>query len=91
MTYIVECLNCGKPWQVDEPMVAGPGSFIEVPVHNMLNQPDSTATITPCSGQRFPGIGLGNRAEWESGWAQRHPTRPRPAVADGAGVKWHRA
>lgn len=87
MTYIVECLNCGKPWQVDESMVAAPGSFIELPTHNMIEQSDSRATLTPCSGDRSTGIWLGNRA----GWNRRRPTRPRPDVADGAGVKWHRA
>lgn len=90
MAYIVECLNCGRPWQVEEP-IAGPGSSIEVPAHNMINQSNSTATLTPCSGHRSTGIWLGNRDAWEVGWNRRHPSRPRPPVADGAGVKWHRA
>jgi len=88
MAFIVECIICSQPWEVDSQMVAVPGhSWLQVPEHPMLNPQTSQPMPTIlCPGIQHSGIGVGNRDQWEQNWPQRKPNRPLPDVLDGRPV-----
>jgi len=86
--YIVECIICSQPWEVDSPMVAVPGhSWLQVPEHPMLNhQTSQPMAAISCPGIQHSGTGVGSRKQWEQSWPQRKLNRPQPAVLDGRPV-----
>ena len=88
MTFIVECVICSQPWEVDVEMRAVPGhTRIQVPDHPMLNPQTSQPTTTRCPGIKDSGFGAGSRDQWEERWSSRKPNRPRPDVFDGRPVR----
>jgi hypothetical protein len=88
MTFIVECSICAQPWEVPTMMVAGPGHFIQVPEHGMLDRSTSKPLAVPCMGVQVTAFGIGNRQDWEQRWPLRKIGRPLPEVLDGSGVRY---
>ncbi len=83
-TYIVECGSCQQAWEVPTYLMTTPDRTILLPAHQMLGHEDSKPTGVPCPGRGFPGLGMGDRVEWERRWPSSHPRRPLPAVLDGS-------
>ena len=87
MTFIVECGVCGQPWEVETFQMSSPGHWLVLPDHEMLDQRTSEPISIPCPGPQLPGLGLGNRSDWERNWPLRHLGRPLPEVKDGGGIR----
>lgn len=85
MAFIVECTICSQPWEVPQPLfTAPPKQYIILPEHEMLGWDDSKPKGIPCSGPQMPGIGVGERSDWERNWPIRRTGRPLPSVKDGS-------
>jgi hypothetical protein len=85
-TFIVECGVCAQPWEVPTFQMSTLGHWLVLPEHTMLDQTTSIPTVVPCPGPQLPGLGLGNRTDWERNWPLRKIGRPLPAVLDGTAI-----
>jgi len=86
-TFIVECGVCSQAWEVPTPAFSSPGHWLVLPDHAMLHQLTGERMVVPCPGPQMPGMGLGNRADWERNWPLRKGSRPLPSVFDGSGIR----